>query len=125
SIFRSPLMFGGDLPTSDAAILDLLTNDEVLAVNQDSRNNRELLRQGDQVIWTADKPDSGDKFLALFNIGEDLAMQVTVDLSALGGTGNYEVRDLWTHADLGIFHGHFEQTVPAHSAKLFRLRPVR
>ncbi|WP_210520017.1 NPCBM/NEW2 domain-containing protein [Hymenobacter terricola] len=67
SIFRSPLMFGGDLPSTSAATLALLTNKNVLAVNRHSICNRQLFRHGDLVAWTADDPATGDKFLALFN----------------------------------------------------------
>jgi len=67
SIFRSPLMFGGDLPSNDAFTLSLLTNKAVLNVNQHSTNGRQLWRRGDLVAWTADDPATGDKYLALFN----------------------------------------------------------
>ena len=67
SIFRSPLMFGGDLPSNDAATLALLTNPRVLAVHRASARNRQLFRRGDLVGWTADDPATGDKFLALFD----------------------------------------------------------
>jgi hypothetical protein len=67
SIFRSPLMFGGDLPSNDAATLALLTNKAVLNVNQHSTNGRQLFRRGDLVGWTADDPATGAKYLALFN----------------------------------------------------------
>jgi hypothetical protein len=67
SIFRSPLMFGGDLPSNDAATLSLLTNKAVLNVNQHSTNGRQLFRRGDLVGWTADDPATGAKYLALFN----------------------------------------------------------
>jgi hypothetical protein len=67
SIARSPLMHGGDMTKTDAATLALLTNDEVLAVNQHSTNNRPLFNRDDLIAWTADVPDSPDKYLALFN----------------------------------------------------------
>ncbi|GAB3237367.1 hypothetical protein GCM10027346_28880 [Hymenobacter seoulensis] len=67
SIFRSPLMFGGDLPSNDAFTLSLLTNKEVLAMHRSSTNNRQLFRKDNLVAWTADDPKTGDKFLALFN----------------------------------------------------------
>ncbi|MDB5267680.1 MAG: glycoside hydrolase family protein [Hymenobacter sp.] len=66
-IFRSPLMFGGDLPSNDAATLPLIANPNVLAVSRNSTRNRQLFRRGDLVAWTADDPATGDKFLALFN----------------------------------------------------------
>ncbi len=67
-IARSPLMLGADLSRIDEATLAYLTNDEVLAVNQASANNRQLFRdeQG-RIGWIADVPGTGDKYLALFN----------------------------------------------------------
>ena len=67
SIARSPLMHGGDLTRTDDATLALLTNDEVLAVNQRSANNRPLFDHDDLIAWTADVPGSTDKYLAVFN----------------------------------------------------------
>lgn len=67
SIFRSPLMFGGDLPSNDEFTLSLITNKDVLNVNQHSINGRQLFRDNDLIAWTADDPRTGDKYLALFN----------------------------------------------------------
>ncbi|MBO2010106.1 NPCBM/NEW2 domain-containing protein [Hymenobacter negativus] len=67
SIFRSPLMFGGDLPSNDPFTLGLITNKDVLAVNRRSTHNRQLFRHNDLLAWTADDPATGDKFLAVFN----------------------------------------------------------
>lgn len=67
SIARSPLILGGHLPKTDPTTLALLTNDEVLKVNQASTNNRQLFRRGNLIAWTADVPGSKDKYLAVFN----------------------------------------------------------
>jgi hypothetical protein len=67
SIARSPLMHGGDMTRMDPATLALLTNDEVLAVNQHSTNNRPVFERDQLIAWTADVPDSPDKYLAVFN----------------------------------------------------------
>jgi hypothetical protein len=67
SIARSPLINGGNMPDNDEFTLALLTNDEVLAVDQHSTNNRQLFRKNDQIAWIADVPDSKDKYLAIFN----------------------------------------------------------
>jgi alpha-galactosidase len=67
AIFRSPLMFGGDLPSNDEFTRSLLTNNDVLSVNQYSRNNKQLFRHDDTIAWTADDPATHDKFLAVFN----------------------------------------------------------
>jgi alpha-galactosidase len=66
-IARSPLILGGNLPNNDDFTLALLTNDEVLAVNQNSTKNRQLFNTNNTVAWIADVPGSKDKYLALFN----------------------------------------------------------
>jgi hypothetical protein len=60
-------MHGGDLTRTDPATLALLTNDEVIAVNQRSAGNRPLFDRDDLVAWTADLPGSPDRILAVFN----------------------------------------------------------
>jgi alpha-galactosidase len=67
SIFRSPLIMGGDLTKLDDATLALLTNPEVIAVNQNSTHNRQLFNRDGLVAWVADVPGSTDRYLALFN----------------------------------------------------------
>lgn len=67
SISQSPLMFGGHLPKNDDFTLKLITNPEVIAVDQHATNSRQLYRDGDQIAWVADVPGSKDKYVALFN----------------------------------------------------------
>jgi len=67
SMARSPLIFGGDMSNLDDLTLNLLTNPEMLAVNQHSSNNRQLSREDNLIVWVADVPDSDDKYVALFN----------------------------------------------------------
>ncbi len=71
SMFKSPLMFGGNLPDNDDFTNSLLTNKEVLYVNKYSKNNKQWYADDDKTIWTADDPKNGDKFVALFNNGGD------------------------------------------------------
>ncbi|MBN2684649.1 MAG: glycoside hydrolase family 27 protein, partial [Pontiellaceae bacterium] len=66
-IARSPLILGADMTQMDDFTLKLLTNPEVLSVNQKSANNRQLSREDDLVVWVADVPGSDDKYVALFN----------------------------------------------------------
>jgi len=119
-IARSPLMFGGDMTRMDAYTLSLLTNDEVLAVNQNSANNRPVYDRGGLVAWTADVPGSPDKYLALFN-ATDSAASVAVSLSDIGIGGAASVRDLWAHHDLGTSGPEFTAPLPAHGAGLYRV----
>jgi hypothetical protein len=67
SIARSPLILGGNLPNNDEFTLSLLTNDEIIAVNQTSTGNRELFEHGGLRGWVADVAGSRDKYLGLFN----------------------------------------------------------
>jgi hypothetical protein len=134
SISRAPLMFGGHLPWNDDWTLSLITNDEVLRVNQSSTGNRQLFRNGDQVAWTAAVPGSSARYLALFYAPPDASANATnapapnvivsVPLSSLGISGKVSVRDLWAESDLGEFGENFEREIPAHGAGLYRLRPV-
>lgn len=120
AIARSPLIHGGDMTQMDAFTLSLLTNDEVLAVNQHSTHNRQLFRSGDLVAWIADAEGSADKYLAIFNTGAAGA-NVPVDLTVLGFTGDAQVRSLWDQSDLGPYDGTFSPFIAPHGAALFRL----
>jgi len=67
AIARSPLILGADMTKLDPFTLGLLTNREVLAVNQRSAGNRQLSRADDLIVWTAEAPGSHDRYVALFN----------------------------------------------------------
>lgn len=67
AIGRSPLIFGGDMTKLDDFTKEMLTNPEMLKVNQESQNNRQVYRQNNLIAWTADVPNSKDKYVALFN----------------------------------------------------------
>ncbi len=70
AIGRSPLVMGGDLLKNDAFTLSLLSNDEVIEVDQHSVGGHELFHRGDEVAWAADVPGSKDKYLAVFNASD-------------------------------------------------------
>jgi len=67
AIGRSPLIFGGDVTKLDDFTKEMLTNPEMLKVNQESKNNRQVYRENNLIAWTADVPNSNDKYVALFN----------------------------------------------------------
>jgi hypothetical protein len=127
SIFRSPLMFGGNLPDNDAFTLSLITNKEVLFVNQHSSANKQLFNNGGKVAWIATDPKSGDKFLALFNIADQVVpnaeevKMVSVALDQLGIKGSCLVTDLWSGKKLGKFKGEFAQNIKPHASGLYRI----
>jgi len=121
SIFRSPLMFGGDLPSNDAFTLSLLTNDEVLAVDQHSTEDHELFAEGNTVAWVANVPNSPDKYLALFNLDDHAPATISVKWTQLNLHGKCAVRDLWQHKDLGDSEGEVSVEVRPHGARLLRI----
>jgi alpha-galactosidase len=123
SIFRSPLMMGGDLPSNDEFTLRLLTNPEVLAVNQRSTGNRELFARGDHIAWVADAPGGRDKYLAVFNVGDKETL-VKVKWAELGLSGECRVRDLWARRHTGIVADELSATVGRHGAQLYRVSPL-
>jgi hypothetical protein len=148
SMFRSPLMFGGDLPSNDDFTLKLITNDEVLAVNQHSTGGRELWNRDGLVAWVADVPNSRDKYVAFFNpgaapparrgrrgrrAGGDAAAtpqpaapetkEVRAAFAELGLPATCRVRDLWEKKDLGEFADSFGAPIRPHGAGLYRVSP--
>ena len=123
SVFRSPLMMGGDLIVLDNYTRILLTNSEVIKVNQDSENNRQLFRDGDKVAWIADVPGSRDKYLALFNTGDRNSLDISVDLKEMGFSNPCIVRDLWNNSDMGEVDKYFKVSLPAHGSGLYRFKP--
>lgn len=123
SLAQSPLMFGGDLPSNDAWTLSLLTNDEVLAVNQRAFHGRQLFREGTRIAWIAEPDDSNDLYLGLFNL-DDNPQTISVNLGVLGFNGRVRVRDLWAREDIGEFEGTIEREINPHGAGLYRITEI-
>ncbi|WP_439600005.1 glycoside hydrolase family 27 protein [Devosia sp.] len=119
AIARSPLIMGGDLRHLDAPTLALLTNREVLAVNQASTDNQPHFVMDGTRVWTA-RAANGDAYLALFNTGK-AEREVGFKLAPLG-LDSAEVTDLWTEQALGSHTGSFSAMLPSHGAGLYRLR---
>lgn len=122
TIFRSPLMFGGNLPDNDAFTLSLINNKEVMAIVKNSTNNKELFRNADGIVWVADDPETGDKYVAVFNPSDGVdPVKINVKLSDLGFAGTCKVRDLWTKKDIGTATNLFTTSINKHGAGLYRI----
>jgi len=124
SIARSPLMFGGHLPDNDDFTLSLITNDEVLAVDQRASASRQLFSKGNQVAWTAEIPGSAAKYVAVFNIGDAGDEQVRIDWADLGLPAKCVVRDLWAHKDAGAVQEGQAFSVKPHASGFYRITPA-
>ncbi len=118
----APLLLANDLSDMDAFTKNLLENDEVLAVSQDSLGDQavEIARDGDARIY-AKKLEGGEEAVGLFNTGTNGTITVTVKWSDLKIHGSQSVRDLWRQKDLGDFQDEFSMPVAPHSAELVKI----
>jgi alpha-galactosidase len=123
SLLASPLLIGCDMTQLDEFTLSLLTNDEVIEVNQDplGRQANRVALDGQLEVWAKDMED-GSKAVGLFNRGSREAT-VTLNWSDLGIEGKQVVRDLWRQQDLGEFTEKFDATVGRHGVVLVRVIP--
>jgi alpha-galactosidase len=119
-IYRSPLMLGGNQPENRELELKLFTNEEVLAVNQNGENPKQLYKNDSSMVWVSAVNGSKDLYVGLFNIGEN-AHDVAIDFKALGLKGKVLVRDLWKKADVGIVTKKYSQRINKHGSVLLRL----
>ncbi|MEV6056523.1 CBM35 domain-containing protein [Streptomyces sp. NPDC052107] len=123
AINKSPLFTGDDLTKLDSYGLSLLSNQEVIAVDQnDSPVARPVTPLGDQQVW-ATKNANGTYTVALFNLGGGSA-SVTADWASFGFAGAASVRDLWNHQNLGTYKNKITATLPAHGSRLFTVKPA-
>jgi alpha-galactosidase len=118
----SPLLLGCDLDKLDEFTLSLITNDEVLAVNQDTLGRQTTLASNESnvlLVYARDLED-GSKAVALYNLGKQPA-KVTAKWSDLKLSGQQTVRDLWRQKDLGRFADQFQMLVASHGAELLKI----
>ena len=121
SLLAAPLLAGNDLRDVTPGILEILTNKEVIAVDQDplGRQGTRVSRQGDAEVWARQLADGGYA-VGLFNRGAAEA-KVTAQWSDIGISGARAVRDLWAHADRGPASGAYSATVPAHGVVMLKI----
>src|SRR5882762_750429 len=123
SMFRSPLMMGGNLPSSDAWTTSLLTNSEVIALDQHSAGGHPVVTTDKVIVWVA-RLASGDlQYLAIFNLG-DSSQTLQYSWKDLGFSARkYKTRDLWERKDLGTAES-VTVTVSTHGVALYGVSPV-
>ena len=120
-LLAAPLLAGNDLSKMPAETSAILTNREVIAIDQDT-----LGKQGDRVsavgpveIW-AKQLNGGEKAVGLFN-RDDTPLPISLKLSEVGFPGGAKARDIWAAKDLGSITGTYTVTVPRHGVVLLRL----
>ena len=120
SVFRSPLIMGGDLTTLDAPTRALLTNPEVIAVNQRGTSPAQVLERPGLRAWRSAVPRSRDRYVALFNVA-DSAQHVDLAWTDVGlDAGRHAVRDLWARRSLGTADRLRADLAP-HASALYRI----
>lgn len=121
-IFRSPLMFGGDLTYNDEFTLSLLQNEEVLRILKHSYGAYQVAKNGTDgcsVIWKSYDEDGGI-YVAMFNT-HNTELDLQISFRALEIEGTYEVRDLWKKENIGVETEFIHKVVPVHGVFLAKL----
>ena len=121
SIFRSPLMIGGEMTGFDGFTMSLLTNEEILKMHKNARHSHQVWRReingSEYILWTAANAEGGGYF-ALFNAGEKNGT-VKLDLADLEAADKLDCTELWS-GEKAVFDGFAEISVPSHGVKAFR-----
>ncbi len=119
SIARSPLIMGGDLRHLDAHTLDLLTNKDIININQNTTENRPHFLEDNTRIWSArDEKNPNKYYVALFNTA-DKSRNTEFDLENIANK-TWQIRDIWENKDIGAAKT-IKTNVPAHGTALFAL----
>jgi alpha-galactosidase len=125
AIARSPLMFGGHLPDNDQFTLGLMTNDDVIALDQKAINSKQLFANGNQVAWVAEMPGSMAKYVAVFNIGDERDEKISIKFSDIGLPEDCIIHDLWDDQDVGTAQVNGSFTVEPHASGLYRISAAK
>ncbi|HTR80980.1 MAG TPA: putative Ig domain-containing protein [Bacteroidota bacterium] len=122
-LLSAPLLIGADMDKLDAFTLNLLTNDEVLAIDQDPLGKEAVSVTSDGSVRTYEKfLEDGSKAIGFFNLGDK---DTTMTVRWTGLMGPQEVRDVWRQKDLGVYDEQFQAVVAPHGAELFRVWPSK
>lgn len=125
AVLAAPLMAGNDLRDMSDEVRDILTNPEVIAVDQDplGLQGRKVRDDGDHEVWSRQLHD-GSRAVVLFNRG-DATAEIGVSWPEIGYPAHLEagVRDLWSHEEVGPRTGSYAATVPSHGVVMVRIAP--
>lgn len=125
AVLAAPLIAGNDLRNMSPEIHDILTNKEVITVDQDplGREGQRVWKDGDLEVWGRQLKD-GDRAVILLN-RSSAEREITVNWGQIGYPAHLSaaVRDLWAHKDLGKFTGNFSATVASHGVVMVTVKP--
>jgi hypothetical protein len=124
-VARSPLIWGGDPIRTPTSYDKYLTNREVIGMDQEGANPRQINASANTRVWMSDIPNSSDKYLVLFNLDDEKSVEVTFDFLWEKMRGSYRVHELWTGRDQEIAHETVTRTLPPHSCAALRLKKLK
>lgn len=124
TIMRSPLMFGGDMPTLDSFTLSLLSNKDVLRMHKESMGTKQLFQTDNQLAITSHSKNNNEIYLALFNIGDSITQTLKVKLKDLGLHGTYYMTDMWKGKRMGKTNSIVKTSLAPHASRLIKLTKV-
>lgn len=128
SLFAAPLLIGCDMEKLDDFTLNLLTNDEVIEVNQDPLGKQASCLQtiGELRIYVKEMED-GSKVVGFCNFGQEIANLSYKDFEKIGLSGKFNVRDVWRQKDISKLEtktGEIVLKVPAHGVEFYKFLPI-
>lgn len=139
SLIASPMLIGCPIERLDAFTLSLLSNDEVIAINQDPLGmaGRLVLEKDGFQVWKREL-ENGDCAVGIFNIadfgktpgsyfrwGNEQAKIFQLNFKEIGLVGNFKIRDVWRQRDLSIFKNGITTSVPHHGVVMLRLKKTK
>lgn len=125
SLLSAPLLLGNDMAKLDDFTMSLLTNDEVLAVNQDLLGNQaKLVFEENEIQYWVKKLSDGAIALGIFNLNEGVE-NIRFNLNNLALNGTFTIRDLWRQTDLGRFREGMDVTLYGHGVLLLKITKVK
>ena len=116
SAVNQRLMFGGNLPNTNQFTIDLISNKEVLEVNQNSWNNKPVFESDNEKIWTAENEKG--TYVAFFNL-TDKDREISISLKELDLKGTYFIRDLWAKETERSSSDSITVKIAPHGAKIY------
>ncbi len=122
AIFRSPLMIDGYLPENDEFSLLLITNGDLLEINQQSKNNKVVFQNDLKSVWTATSPDEKYFFLAVFNLsGNVLNEEIELENAGLKGNKLYQMENIWNKKQQKVI-GKLDISLEPHASVIFKIK---
>lgn len=119
AIAKSPLMMGGDMTVSKPSVIAILSNKDLIDMNQQGENSHQVSRNENEAIWTSEVPSLKTKYVAVFNLS-DAQRTIQVNLKSIGVKKGSSVKELWEQKEMGKSKDAMSVSVPLHGCVVFK-----